>query len=92
MSEEKKVAICLSTYNGENYIEEQLKSLINQTYSNIKIYVRDDASSDNTKKILEKYQDKITLITRRKKKCCSKFYQFISICGRCGLLCFLRPR
>lgn len=62
--EAKKVAICLSTYNGENYIEEQIESLLNQTYSNIKIYVRDDASSDQTRKKLQKYQDEITIIAR----------------------------
>ena len=62
ISEEKLVAICMSTYNGEKYLEEQLKSLFNQTYSNIKIYVRDDGSSDKTKEILQKYNDKITII------------------------------
>lgn len=61
-NKEKLVAICMSTYNGEKYIEEQLKSLFNQTYSNIKIYVRDDGSSDKTKAILQKYNDKITII------------------------------
>lgn len=59
---EKLVAICMSTYNGEKYLEEQLQSLFNQNYSNIKIYVRDDKSSDKTKEILEKYKDKITIV------------------------------
>lgn len=61
-SKEKLVAICMSTYNGEKYLEEQLQSLFNQTYSNIKIYVRDDGSSDKTKEILQRYQDKITIV------------------------------
>lgn len=60
--EEKLVAICMSTYNGEKYLEEQLESLFNQTYSNIKIYVRDDGSVDKTKEILEKYKDKIIIV------------------------------
>lgn len=60
--EDKLVAICMSTYNGEKYLEEQLQSLFNQTYSNIKIYVRDDGSSDKTKEVLQKYKDKITII------------------------------
>ena len=51
----EKVAVLVSTYNGENYIAEQLDSIINQTYKNIDIYVRDDGSKDNTRKILEKY-------------------------------------
>ncbi|WP_428218047.1 glycosyltransferase family 2 protein [Enterococcus avium] len=52
----KKVAIIMSTYNGERYIEEQLKSILNQTYKNIDIYIRDDCSTDGTVKIIEKYR------------------------------------
>lgn len=51
----KKVAIIMSTYNGERYIEEQLKSILNQTYKNIDIYIRDDCSTDGTVGIIEKY-------------------------------------
>ena len=50
-----KVTILVSTYNGENYIEELLDSILNQTYKNIDIYIRDDGSRDSTQKILEKY-------------------------------------
>ena len=61
-NKEKLVAICMSTYNGEKYLEEQLKSLFEQTYHNIRIYVRDDGSVDRTKEILEKYKDKIVIV------------------------------
>ena len=54
--ENSKVAVLLSTYNGEKYLKEQLDSLINQTYSNIDIYIRDDGSTDNTVKVIEEYQ------------------------------------
>lgn len=50
------VNILVSTYNGEKYIKQQIDSLLNQTYSDIKIFVRDDGSNDNTKKILEDYK------------------------------------
>lgn len=56
--EDKKVAIIMSTYNGEKYICEQLDSLINQTYKNIDIYIRDDGSNDNTISILDEYKKK----------------------------------
>lgn len=55
---DKKVAILLSTYNGENYIREQLASFLNQSYRNIEIVVRDDGSKDNTVEIVKKYQEK----------------------------------
>lgn len=51
----KKVMILMSTYNGQNYLEEQLDSLISQTYSEIEIYIRDDGSSDETTEILKRY-------------------------------------
>lgn len=44
----KKVAVLLSSYNGEQYIEEQLTSIVNQSYENIEIYIRDDCSTDQT--------------------------------------------
>lgn len=52
----KSVCILMSTYNGENYIKEQIDSLLNQTYKNFNIYIRDDDSKDGTKKILEQYE------------------------------------
>ncbi len=44
----RTVSIVLCTYNGEKYIEEQLNSLINQTYDYDEIIVQDDASTDRT--------------------------------------------
>ena len=52
-----KVNILLSTYNGEKYLEEQLDSLLNQTYQNIDIYIRDDGSHDGTWDIIKKYKE-----------------------------------
>ncbi len=54
----KKVAVIMSTYNGERFIREQLDSIINQTYKNIEIVIRDDGSSDNTVSIIKEYQKK----------------------------------
>lgn len=53
----KKVCVVISTYNGEKYLEDQLSSLIEQTYPNMKIFVRDDDSKDNTAKILDKWKE-----------------------------------
>lgn len=51
------VYVLLSSYNGEAFIKEQIDSIIAQTMSN-QIIVRDDGSSDNTRKILDSYQEK----------------------------------
>jgi glycosyltransferase involved in cell wall biosynthesis len=48
------VSIVLCTYNGEMFIEEQLKTVCSQTYKNLEIIIADDCSKDNTFLILEK--------------------------------------
>jgi glycosyltransferase involved in cell wall biosynthesis len=49
------VDILLASYNGEKYIQSQIDSVLNQTYQNIRLLIRDDSSQDSTKKILEQY-------------------------------------
>ena len=47
MRYKSEICILLATYNGEKFINEQLKSIENQTTKNIKIIVSDDQSSDD---------------------------------------------
>lgn len=56
MQKMQHIAILLSTYNGERFLEDQLNSLITQSHSNWTIYASDDGSTDHTLAILEKYQ------------------------------------
>lgn len=55
------VSIIIPTYNVEDFVEECLESVINQTYNNIEIIVIDDASTDQTPRILKNYESKINL-------------------------------
>ncbi len=55
---DKKVNIIIPVYNGEKYIAQQIESLLNQTYGNIDIYVRDDMSKDRTLDIVSSYVGK----------------------------------
>lgn len=48
-----KVCIALATYNGSHFIREQLVSLLDQTYEDIDIIIRDDGSKDDTLSIIE---------------------------------------
>ena len=54
----EKIDILMATYNGEKYVAEQIESILNQTYKNIRLVISDDCSSDNTKNILKKYEEK----------------------------------
>lgn len=49
------ISIALCTYNGAGYLEEQLLSIVNQTYSNIELIVVDDCSTDDTQAILDRF-------------------------------------
>ncbi|MDF9798360.1 glycosyltransferase involved in cell wall biosynthesis [Catalinimonas alkaloidigena] len=51
------VSVCIPAYNVENYVEEALKSVLEQTYSNIEVLVVNDGSIDKTKSILDSYND-----------------------------------
>ncbi|WP_291103360.1 MULTISPECIES: glycosyltransferase family 2 protein [unclassified Flavobacterium] len=52
-----RVDILLPTYNGADYIEAQIDSILSQTHSNIRLIIRDDQSQDQTIALIEKYAD-----------------------------------
>ena len=58
MIENKKIDILMATYNGEKYLVEQLDSIINQTYRNWNLLIRDDNSTDKTLEIIQNYHKK----------------------------------
>ena len=57
------VSITMCTYNGEQFLREQLDSLITQDYKNYELIIVDDCSTDTTWSILEKYAKKHTQIS-----------------------------
>ena len=52
------VSIIIATYNGEKYLQQQLTTIINQTYKNIEIIICDDASTDGTIEIIKEFSKK----------------------------------
>ena len=50
------IDILMATYNGGGYIENQILSLIGQTYKDWKLLIHDDGSSDDTIQIIKKYE------------------------------------
>lgn len=49
------VTILIPTYNQGKYIKRAIESALKQDYENIEIIVSDDASSDNTETVIQKY-------------------------------------
>ena len=53
-----KISIIMPIFNSENFIEECLSSLINQIFKNFELICVNDGSTDNTLKILKKFEEK----------------------------------
>lgn len=58
----KEITILMSTYNGENFLNEQLESIQKQKCKmKIRVIVRDDGSTDSSIKVLESWRNKLNL-------------------------------
>lgn len=49
------ISVIIPCFNSSNYIEETLKSVLNQSYSNLEILLVDDHSTDNTIEIIKSF-------------------------------------
>ena len=50
-----RVSIGLPVYNGENYLCKAIESILSQTYTDFELIISDNASTDQTQSICEKY-------------------------------------
>ena len=77
----RDIAILMSTYNGEKYLEEQLTSILNQTLINrIDIWIRDDGSTNDTVTLLQKFKssyNNIFVIFDENVGCTQSFFTLI---------------
>ncbi len=53
----RSVSVCLPTYNGADYVEEALRSILNQSYQDFELLVVDDGSTDRTLDIVQSLSD-----------------------------------
>jgi glycosyltransferase involved in cell wall biosynthesis len=51
------VSVIIPAYNCEKFIRQAIESILNQTYTNIEILISDDASRDNTKRVIDSIHD-----------------------------------
>ena len=61
------VSILMNCYNEEQLISRAIKSVLKQTYKNFELLIWDDASDDNTKKIINLFNDKRIKFFKNKK-------------------------
>lgn len=49
--------MCIPTFNGERFLERTLESVLRQTHPRLEILISDDASTDGTRAVIEKFRD-----------------------------------
>lgn len=76
------IDILLATYNGERFLAEQIQSILDQTYTQWRLLIRDDGSTDTTEALIrtyaEKYPGKIVHIEDSERN--------LGACGNFGVL------
>lgn len=58
MSENPLISVCTPVYNGEDFLEECIKGVLAQRYSNFEYIIVDNASTDRTSEIIERFSSK----------------------------------
>ena len=58
MQNKYSVSIIMNCHNGERYLKQSLKSVLNQTYKNWELIFWDNNSTDDSKKIFKSFKDK----------------------------------
>ena len=56
---EKKISIIITSYNKEKFIQNTIKSCIDQNYKNYEIIIIDTGSKDKTKYLINKFSNKL---------------------------------
>lgn len=83
------ISVLIVVYNGAKYLEDALRSVLNQTYKNIELIVIDGNSTDGTQGILKKYNNQIDYwISEPDSGQSSAFNKGFSLCNG-GLLTWL---
>lgn len=58
----KKISVIIPNYNYARYLDQAIQSVLKQTYNNLELIVVNNGSTDNSLKVLEKYENEIILI------------------------------
>ena len=91
INENELISVIIPVYNAEEFIENTIISVLNQTYSNIECIVVDDGSLDNTAKIIERLQRNDRRIKYYKQEnggiCCARNLGLTKIKGKYVCFC-----
>ena len=63
-----KISVLMATHNREKFVAESIESILSQTFRDFEFIIIDDASTDKTLSIIEKYAKKDKRIQMYKNK------------------------
>ena len=52
-----KISVLMPVYNGDQFLDKSIKSVLNQTFNNFEYIIINDGSTDGSSKIIESYRD-----------------------------------
>ena len=67
-SKKPLISVIMSVYNGENYLNEAIESILNQTYANLEFIIINDGSTDKSLDIINSYTDKRIILINQQNK------------------------
>ena len=68
-SDKPKISVLMPVYNGDQFLDKSIKSVLNQTFNNFEYIIINDGSTDGSLKIIESYKDnRIKIINYSKNK------------------------
>lgn len=75
----ERVMVLMSTYNGEKYLDVQIRSILTQVGVQVNILIRDDGSTDNTLNILHDYAERFNNIKILEESNCGAIQSFYKL-------------
>ena len=57
MNKNIKISVLMPVYNSQDYIDESIESILNQTFGDFEFIIINDGSTDNTADIIRRYKD-----------------------------------
>lgn len=90
MDQKLKVSVIMNCFNGEQFLSDAIKSVLDQTYRNWELIFWDNQSIDNSKKIFKSFNDKRLKYYFSKKKTTLHLARNLALKKSNGdLICFL---
>lgn len=88
MQDNPLVSIIINNYNYERFLSEAIDSALNQSYFPVEVIVVDDGSTDNSRKIIASYSDKIVSVLKENGGQASAFNAGFAA-SKGDIICFL---